>query len=110
MIVRDFSEAEGDRGLLGIEPEMEDGGVGMVDDLFEIEAADRAGLMAVANDLDGSEKQAIRKRAVIGIDRRRNMKEIEMRSNDWIMLLRLQNSFNINIGRGQNENKCSFVI
>jgi len=83
MIERDFSEAEGDRELPEFEPEMEDGGVGMIDDLFEIEAADRAGLMAVANDLDGSEKQAIRKRAVIGIDRRRNMKEMEMRSDNF---------------------------
>jgi len=51
MIVRDFSEADVDKGLPGIEPETEDVGVGIVGDLFEIEAADRAGVM----DLDCEE-------------------------------------------------------
>ena len=60
------------------EPDKDDGGCGMVGVILVVdtEAADRAGLMADAYCrllFDGSEKKAMNKRAVVGIDRRKNM-------------------------------------
>lgn len=65
---------------------MEESGAGMVGVIFlEREAADRADLMADAKRReDGSEKQARNKRAVAGIDRRRNnMKEDCGARGEW---------------------------
>jgi len=72
------------------EPEIDDGGFGMVGVIFVVDtdAADRAGLMADANCkllFDGSEKKAMSKRVEIRIDRRKNIaKSGTMTKKIWL--------------------------